>query len=284
WASALDAILQVEAKITSPATEFRGVEPEVASAAEVPTVKQVEPKPGYFPSVGTTCTPGEVGETLPAVSWAPTVESAFGGVFFLVNVALYLKLYGDFTSPGEKGLELDIWDFLCLLGWDFVGDEMKDDAIFELFATLAGRAKWQRPGAYFDPPHDWHLSPQWLEAFPEPFERKEVIRGGRLQVIHPSGFLLVDESRDVDAESLDPLPRWLSWIGSYIRARLARALGRHGAAEFLCRLPARVECTTTHVNIFYRLETHPTEIRLAGLYRDPGWVPAAGRYVAYYFD
>ena len=39
-----------------------------------------------------------------------------------------------------------------------------------------------------------------------------------------------------------------------------------------------------HVDVYYSLQTYPTEIRLAGLDRDPGWIPAAGRYVAYHFD
>jgi hypothetical protein len=284
YPSASDAIARAEAKIGPPVAEFRSVVPHSASAPECSTVEQVEPNPGSFASLGITCTPGEAGETLPAVSWVPTVESAFGGVFFLVNVALYLKLYGDFTCPLERGLELDIWDFLCLLGLDFVGDEIRDDFIFEIFATLAGRTKWQRPGAYFDPPRDWHLPSEWLEPFPEPFERKEVIHGGRLQVTHPAGFLLVDETCDVDSELADALSRWLGWVAGYIRARLARALGRDDAAEFLCRVPVRIAFTSTHVDVFYSLDQHPIEIRLAGLDRDPGWVPAAGRYVAYHFD
>jgi hypothetical protein len=266
----------------------------VASPAEFPTVDskqdewQTAEPAGHqqipAPAAHTRALPPTPDNSASSATAFETVASAFGGVFFLVNVALYLKLYGDFTSPREKGVELDIWDFLCLLGLEFVGDEVRDDAIFEIFATLAGRTKSERPGTYFEPPRDWHVPPEWLEPFPESFERKEVVRGGRLQVVHPAGFLLVDESSDLDPESVDPLPRWLGWVAGYIRARLARALGRDDAAEFLCRVPARIAFTSTHVDVFYSLDQHPIEIRLAGLDRDPGWVPAAGRYVAYHFD
>jgi hypothetical protein len=76
----------------------------------------------------------------------------------------------------------------------------------------------------------------------------------------------------------------LNWIAGYIRARLVRALGRDDAAEFLCRIPARIAFTPTHLDVFYSLDHHPIEIRLAGLDRDPGWIPAAGRYVRFHFD
>jgi acetyl/propionyl-CoA carboxylase alpha subunit len=61
-------------------------------------------------------------------------------------------------------------------------------------------------------------------------------------------------------------------------------LGRDDATEFVFRIPARVALTATRVDVFYSLNRHPIEIRLAGLDRDPGWVPAAGRFVAFHFE
>jgi hypothetical protein len=49
-------------------------------------------------------------------------------------------------------------------------------------------------------------------------------------------------------------------------------------------LPARVSVTTTHLDVVMALSDLPVEVRLAGLDRDPGWVPAAGRSVAFHFD
>jgi len=42
--------------------------------------------------------------------------------------------------------------------------------------------------------------------------------------------------------------------------------------------------TATHVDIFFALDELPIEIRLAGLDRNPGWVPAAGRFIALHYD
>ena len=72
----------------------------------------------------------------------------------------------------------------------------------------------------------------------------------------------------------------------YVRARLQRALGLADADELgapLCAHQARVYVTATHLDVALALEALPIAIRLAGLDRDPGWVPAAGRYIAFHF-
>ena len=72
-----------------------------------------------------------------------------------------------------------------------------------------------------------------------------------------------------------------------IRARLRTALGAQSdddAATMLCRHFARVRATETHVDVFFGLADLPLQIRFAGLDRDPGWVPAAGRFIAFHFD
>jgi hypothetical protein len=38
------------------------------------------------------------------------------------------------------------------------------------------------------------------------------------------------------------------------------------------------------LEVGFSLETYPLEIRLAGLDRDPGWIPAAGRTVRFRFE
>ena len=78
---------------------------------------------------------------------------------------------------------------------------------------------------------------------------------------------------------------WLSGFDSLlatVRERLHRALGtsEEDPSE-LCRLllaqSARVLVTATRLDVFFALDEHPVQIRLSGLDRDPGWVPAAGR-------
>ena len=80
--------------------------------------------------------------------------------------------------------------------------------------------------------------------------------------------------------------RWLDWLMPYIRARLIRALGvnMEDLPELLCMHHAHVFVTATHLDIFLALAELPVEIRLAGLDRDPGWFPAAGRFVAFHFE
>jgi len=46
---------------------------------------------------------------------------------------------------------------------------------------------------------------------------------------------------------------------------------------------ARVLVSPTHVDVRFALAELPLEIRLAGLDRTPGWIPAAGRFVAFAF-
>jgi hypothetical protein len=42
--------------------------------------------------------------------------------------------------------------------------------------------------------------------------------------------------------------------------------------------------TDTRVDIVIQLAEHAIEVRLAGLDRDPGWIPAAGRDVRFHFE
>jgi hypothetical protein len=137
-----------------------------------------------------------------------------------------------------------------------------------------------------------------------------------LQVAHPAGFLVLDLPRDDDAPAQQlatemqayadlhagvlvraslarrlrgrtPLARWLTRLTAYVRVRLRYALGRQSSrrvGQQLCALPARVALTTTHLDVFMSLRELPIAVRLSGLDRDPGWIPAAGRFVAFHFD
>ena len=210
------------------------------------------------------------------------VQSAFAGVFFLINVALALNLYSDFTAPRGENLELDLWDLLSLLASQFVGDEIRDDALNNLLAEFAGRTNDEPPGTNFHPPSVWEIPEQWLREFPEAVTSEKAVREGRMQLTHPAGFVL-KASPPPNAGVSERLHCWTDWLAAYIRARLVRAIGREDATQFVCRVSGTIEVTPMRVDIHYSLQTHPIEIRLAGLDRDPGWIPAAGRYVAYHF-
>jgi hypothetical protein len=243
------------------------------------------------------------------------IETNFGGIFYLINAALRLGLYGDFTTPLQPGLALDIWDFLALIGCELAGVRLTADPLWPLLAQLAGRNEdSEDPGAGFEPPDRWQLPPDWLQPLPDSSVWQWTLGSGRLRVEHPKGFTIVDipaTSERADAQirtaleayappsALEPLPiqgsrvlvkplqRWLCWLCDYLRARLPRALGfpsrSADALTLLLNEPARVATTTTQVSVFFSLAQHPLQIRFAGLDRDPGWVPAAGRKIAFHY-
>jgi hypothetical protein len=281
------------------------------------------------------------------------IETKLGGIFYLINAALALNLYGDFTTPLQPGIELPIWDFLALIGREFYGRRMQSDPVWELLRKLAGRNDGEKPGGRFKPPDEWRMPPQWLIAFSESQEWSYQTSGGRLIVRHPAGFTTLDlklnsrfQMKDVEARLADEtrcyaniagfkrvnfltrertlprrkraLERWTRFTADYLRVRLARALGielvraslrgrpsfrevsvshNQGApterrpyksnerlAAALFEHTGRVEVTTARLDVFFSLDELPVEIRLSGLDRNPGWVPAAGRVIEFHYD
>ena len=282
------------------------------------------------------------------------IETQLGGLFYLINLALYLNLYGDFTMPTAPGIELNIWDFVALVGAELAGDAVEEDPIWLLLVNLAGRKEEEPLGSSFEPDDEWRLPPEWLSMFSDdrpwrwnslgtqasrPAKHARGVRTQkhargvrtqkhargvgtqtRLRVLHPAGFLILDlplaqdvreqlqreiKPYDVSERSLSrggipklsPLRsklaappevrRWLSLLMPYARARLRLALGLESdqdIATMLCQRYARVRATDTHIDVFFRLADLPLGIRFAGLDRDPGWVPAAGRFISFHFD
>ena len=170
---------------------------------------------------------------------ANEITTQWGGVFYLVNVALALGYYGDFTSPLITGLDLPLWDFLELFGHRFAGPTFMKDPLTLLLRQLSGRSPGEAPGAHFDPPAG--LS---MEA-------------------------------------------WLVETENHLRTRLEAALGTISADSlraFVFQHRARVCATATRIDVTYSLSEHPIELRLAGLDRDPGWIPAGGRILAFHYE
>lgn len=252
------------------------------------------------------------------------IETQFGGLFYLINLGLYLNLYGDFTSPAEPGIELNIWDFVALAGEELIGSN--DDPIWPFLAQLAGREADQAPGERFAPDDSWRVAPEWLTHFSSSGTWTWSASDGRLRLLHPERFLVLDLPRDssdpagqlraeieryesvlsgslnlklsspayvnsasetANRNASPEVRTWLSRLMPYVRARLRAALDigmEDDLASLVCRRFARVDATDTHVDVFFGLADLPLEIRLAGLDRDPGWVPAAGRFLAFHFD
>jgi hypothetical protein len=243
------------------------------------------------------------------------VETAFGGVFYLINLGLFLDLYGDFTQPMRPGLSLPIWDFVALLGRELIGERLTRDPVWPLLARLAGRVADEPPGADFVPPDGWRIPPAWLDGLRPGGAWRWATAGARLQVWHPLGFAVLDVSGAPGASIAQaraetaryrravrfrlrqqgvaprlvpatPRERWLAHLTAYVRVRLRLALGVRGraVAAMLCAHRARVSVTATRLEVRLALADLPVAVRLAGLDRDPGWVPAAGRSIGFVFD
>jgi len=247
---------------------------------------------------------------------ATQIDTALGGVFYLLNLGLFLHLYGDFTTPAQPGIPLPIWDFVALLGQQLAGTQIHADPVWSLLANLAGRDAQEAPGKSFVPPDVWRVPVAWLEPFPEAGLWHWDVAHGRLWVQHPEQFCILDVLREAggplqqlqeellaysaqvafelqrvalasSVHDASALERWLGWLIPYVWARLQRALSiadRDEVARLVCEHPARVWVTATHLDICLALETLPIALRLAGLDCDPGWVPAAGRYIAFHFE
>ncbi len=201
------------------------------------------------------------------------IHTAYGGIFYLLNLGLLLGLYADFASPGLEDIALDIWDFVALLGLQLVGEPLCADPAWELLAQLAGHAANELPGKDFVPTDQWQVPEEWLRALTTSEVWSPVWS-------HPTSSL---KSWAGQAPQLE---RWLGELMPYVHARLCDALDLAVAdlAQVLCIHRARILVTATHLDLFLSLDELPVEIRIAGLDRNPGWIPAAGRFITFYFS
>ena len=163
-------------------------------------------------------------------------NTQFGGIFYLINVALALEIYNDFTRPKSVSLPMPIWDWLALMGSKILDEEFESDPAWKALAVLAARDPDEPPGAHFDPPNK-------------------------------------DE--------------WLTQQASQLQTRLASAMGETdlGALQkIIFHHCSRITADCETVTVRFSLAEHPISLRIAGLDRDPGWIPAAGRVVRFEYD
>ncbi len=259
-----------------------------------------------------------------------SIESQFAGIFYLLNVALSLGLYGDFTQPRHPGITLSPWDWLALIGRSWLGKAFEQDPVWWLLAELAGRSATQEPGGDFVAPDLWTVPDDWLKPWVKvhSLQSENVMHlkvsetRKRLQIWHDAGFMVMDIPR---IPSLPPLvqasqacakstvlsaatlvhikrqphsfklaistanpaiKRWLQWTLLYLNARLIRALNDDSTtsvAHRICCHAAKIYSTSTALDVHFSLATLPIELRIAGLDRDPGWIPSAGRSISFHF-
>lgn len=84
-----------------------------------------------------------------------------------------------------------------------------------------------------------------------------------------------------------PLEVWLDETESAVHERLVAAFGdrtREELVALVCNRAATVRTSRTRVDVTFVLGDHLIELRLAGLDRDPGWVPAGGRTLTFHYE
>ena len=220
-----------------------------------------------------------------------TFDTRFGGLFFLLNVATALGLYGDFTQPQHRGLPGSPWHWLQRAGRAALGRRFRADPLDAWLQAQAGPATpWPRPAA-------WAASASQLAAFAGDRRPHHVLADDLGQrVLHPAGFVLAWQAGAPAAESpgtivhrrhrrAAPPDLWtLTW--PLVRARLGVALGlpHRAALALTVSLPARLQARDGRVELQFALAALPLALRFAGLDRDPGWLPAAGADIRFRFD
>jgi len=248
----------------------------------------------------------------------PAVHTQFGGIFYLLNAAIALELYGDFTAPRAPGLALSPWDWLALTGQRWFGEPFEHDPVWKVLAALAGRDAHDAPGHEFAAPGQWAVAESWLAPWGRVAQVMYHATPRRLRLLHPAGYTLLDGPRDSrrtpaqqarawcharaslrgaalrrssnvprSSRARTPTARWMGWLLGYLQARLARSLGVAPDIDvptLVCRHDADVVCSITSVDVSLSLAALPLPLRVAGLDRDPGWIPAAGRAIAFHFE
>ena len=159
-------------------------------------------------------------------------ESQYAGAVYLINLALYLGLYGDFTMPRAVECPLPLGELLARIAERACGGAVREDDIDRLFVVLGA------------------------------------------------------EKSDADDEVAKDTERLLNDVWPQLAAAAARAMQmpEDAVLRFLCETTGRIEIAPTRVDAYFALAAHSIDIRLAGLDRDPGWVPAAGRIVAFHYE
>jgi hypothetical protein len=245
--------------------------PRVAPRVPAPVSRTAPPPP----------TPVVAAPTHPNISVA--VESAHAGLFFLLNIFLALGLYGDFTDPARRIRGLSPFELLVLLGRKWIGPAFDADPLAPTLRQLAGLGPRERIGRNFEAPA-WQIPADWLAPWPAGPAR--VVRGAfGTSHWHAAGFPIEDQWREPRPEAW-MRRRWVACLARYLGARIARALGSDDPASAVAMLTDRagsIRIDADHVEIAFSLDMHPLEIRLAGIDRDPGRIPAAGHSIGFRF-
>lgn len=226
----------------------------------------------------------------PAPDVSVGFTSDFAGLFFLLNAFLAMGLYPDFTRPADTGLALAPTRLLDRLALHWFGRRYQDDRLHRALAA-----------AGYDPalPNRWQVAPEWLDAFPENAVGLTVKTGRHQTQWHPAGFPQSDVPLRTRDARLRPqsarrghharLPsaqqaRWLGCLAAYLEARIRRATDDPALGLGSLAISGRCRIGLQRIDVDLALADLPLPLRLAGLDRDPGWLPAEGRCIALHFQ
>lgn len=248
-----------------------------ASTSEAPQMPRSTPAEG----------PRPVLLAVPSAGFA----SDFAGAFFLLNAFLAMGLYPDFTRPADRGLATAPSRLLDRLAALWFGPRYHADRLHRALAP-----------ATTDPalPNSWQVAPVWLAAFDGDGTTTTTRTARYLTHWHAEGFPLLDvrlRSRQArhNAEKSRyyrhgqrlpsaPQARWLACLGLYLDARIRRATDDPALGLASLAIPGQCRVSADRIDIDIALAALPLPLRLAGLDRDPGWLPAEGRTVAFHFQ
>lgn len=97
--------------------------------------------------------------------------------------------------------------------------------------------------------------------------------------------LAVRDPKDEPGRDVDLPDGWFEAHLESLTARLESALGCEpdDMPTIVCRHRATIAITASAVHVHLSLSDLPLDLRIAGLDRDPGWIPAAGRGLSFHF-
>lgn len=189
-----------------------------------------------------------------------TFRTEYGGLLFLINVLIWMGLYPDFTRPLDRGLEPSPFWLLAGLGRCLFGRRFVRDPLYRWLIENG------REGAL---PHSWHIEPAWLagiDAAPSPARRKWSRK--------PSHEYRRSAARRKDNQ-------WLPGLADFLTFRLEHS-AQGCTLRQLC-LAAEVVIADDEIVARFNLNELPLPVRLAGLDRNPGWLPREGRNLSFEF-
>jgi hypothetical protein len=238
----------------------------------------------------------------PSTSAGEEIATDLASLLFLVNFVVWLDTEADtFLAPG--------WALVEFLGRYLLGDQLSkfaDDPLWDVLAELDGRRPGTAPAVEIGAAYPLRLPPAWLQRWVPP-NTAYIARRNRERVVvrHPqAGFVVADVPcpagcfdevckaeaallggveifvKEPDAwESPTPERRFGEAVGAFV----GWLLRSRGITVSSLTSPGLVLVTRTHVDVVLSLEDVDLPVRVAGLDRDPGWVPMLGRIVLFHF-